>query len=139
MTTGERVKEIRKSQKLTLKEFGERLGVGKGSISAIENDNRNLTSQMSKAICREFGVNENWLRTGSGEPYAQKTRAQAITEYVGQIVTGKRSETEMLLIELMSETSPEEWKALSRFFDRLAEKEQKSVPYAGKQADPKTD
>lgn len=66
MTQGERVKSVRKSCNLTLEKFGERLGVTKTAISYVESDKRNLTEQMLKAICREFSVNEDWLRTGSG-------------------------------------------------------------------------
>lgn len=66
MTQGERIKSVRKSCNLTLEKFGERLGVTKTAISYVESDKRNLTEQMLKAICREFNVNEDWLRTGTG-------------------------------------------------------------------------
>lgn len=69
MTQGERVKEIRKMLDLTLEKFGEKLGVKKGAISAIENNNRNLTEQMSKAICREYNVNYDYLMYGEGEMF----------------------------------------------------------------------
>lgn len=69
MTQGERVKEIRKTIGLTLEKFGEKVGVGKTAISNIEKGNRNLTDQMAKSICREFNVNETWLRTGKGEMF----------------------------------------------------------------------
>ena len=63
-----RIKELRKNVlKLTMEKFGERLGVGKTAISNIENGNRNVTEQMCKSICREFGVNEEWLRYGTGD------------------------------------------------------------------------
>lgn len=65
----ERLKELRKSLSMTLKEFGKRLGVSDAAISRLEKGERNLTEQMILAICREFNVNENWLRTGSGEMY----------------------------------------------------------------------
>lgn len=67
MTQGERIKEVRRFLGLTLEKFGEKLGVGKTAISKLEKDERNLTDQMAKAICREFSINEEWLRTGSGE------------------------------------------------------------------------
>ncbi|WP_342984991.1 helix-turn-helix transcriptional regulator [[Clostridium] symbiosum] len=69
MTCGERVKEVRKSKNMTLEKFGEVLGVKKTTISRIENDVNSLTEQMAKAICREFDVSENWLRTGDGEMF----------------------------------------------------------------------
>lgn len=72
MDSGERIKELRKSLNLTLEKFGDRLGVTRAAISNIEKGNRNLTEQMTKAICREFGVDYIWLTTGEGEmfPYA---------------------------------------------------------------------
>lgn len=69
MTQGERVKEIRKTLDLTLEKFGGKLGVKKGAISAIENNNRNLTEQMTKAICREYNVNYDYLMYGEGEMF----------------------------------------------------------------------
>lgn len=69
MAINDRIKELRKNQKLTLEKFGETLGVTKVAISNIENGKRNLTEQMFKSICREYNVNEEWLRTGKGDMY----------------------------------------------------------------------
>lgn len=69
MTQGERVKEIRKRLGLTLERFGEKLGVQKGSISKIEHDERSLTDQMAKAICREYNVSYDFLIYGEGDPF----------------------------------------------------------------------
>ena len=69
MSQGERIRNLRKSLNLTMEKFGERLGVSKASISNIENGNRNLTEQMTKSICREFGVDYIWLTTGDGEMF----------------------------------------------------------------------
>lgn len=67
----ERIKQIRKELSLTMEKFGERLGVKKNSISQIESGNRNLTDQMFLAICREFNVNEEWLRFGTGAMFVE--------------------------------------------------------------------
>lgn len=68
MTQGERVKAVRDEKHMTMEEFGKHLGVTKVAISNIEKDKRGLTEQMLKSICREFNVNEDWLRTGAGGP-----------------------------------------------------------------------
>lgn len=47
--------------------FGERLGITKAAISRIESGVTNLTPQMAKSIAREFGISEEWLKTGEGE------------------------------------------------------------------------
>ncbi|GFH93341.1 hypothetical protein IMSAGC002_04617 [Lachnospiraceae bacterium] len=67
MTQGERVREIRKKLGFTLEKFGERIGIKKAAMSAIETGKNSLTDANIKAICREFNINEEWLRTGSGE------------------------------------------------------------------------
>lgn len=69
MSQGERVKEIRKALSLTLEKFGAKLGVGKTAISKIEKEERSLTDQMAKAICREFNVSYEWLISGDGEMF----------------------------------------------------------------------
>lgn len=67
MTQGERVREARKKLGFTLEKFGERIGLKKNTMSAIETGRNSLTDANIKAICREFSINEEWLRTGSGE------------------------------------------------------------------------
>lgn len=69
----EHVLEIRKSLKLSQDAFAKRLGMKGSSISLVESGKRNLTDQMIKSICREFNVNEQWFRTGTGEMFLEST------------------------------------------------------------------
>ena len=64
-----RINKLRKALGLTLEKFGKRLGVGKSVLSQIENGHCNVTDQMFKSICREFNVNEEWLRDGTGDMF----------------------------------------------------------------------
>ncbi len=66
MGPNERIREIRKELGLTLEEFGARIGMNKSSLSKIETGKNGTTDQTIKSICREFDVNEVWLRTGIG-------------------------------------------------------------------------
>jgi transcriptional regulator with XRE-family HTH domain len=65
----ERIKELRKTLGLTMEKFGERLGVKSSAINKIEKGMNNVTDQMFVSICREFKVNEDWLRDGTGEMF----------------------------------------------------------------------
>lgn len=67
----ERVKLLRKTLKLSGEKFGEKLGVQRNAISQIETGKNNLSEQMLLAICREYNVNEEWLRTGEGEMFIE--------------------------------------------------------------------
>lgn len=82
----DRIKKIRKDKKLTQVEFGERIGVKGNTITNYENGLRNPTDAIILSICREFNVNENWLRTGTGDPYLQPD--DKLSSYLADIITG---------------------------------------------------
>ena len=58
----ERIREIRKALKLTQVEFGEKIGVKGNTVTNYETGLRNPTDAVLLSICREFNVNEMWLR-----------------------------------------------------------------------------
>ncbi len=72
MILNTRVKILRKKLNLSQDSFGSRLGVTGAGISKIESNHRSLTEQMIRMICKEFNVNEHWLRLGQGEMFKQK-------------------------------------------------------------------
>lgn len=67
MTIGERLKILRQSLKLTQDDFGERIGTAHNTIAGYESGRREPSNQVIRLICTTYGVNEEWLRTGSGE------------------------------------------------------------------------
>ena len=76
----DRIKELRKSLGLTQKDFGERLGVQANTITSYESGVRTPNNSMILAICREYGVNETWLRTGDASQ--EKEPTNNITVYL---------------------------------------------------------
>lgn len=118
MTQNERVKEIRKSLGLTLEKFGERIGVTRGSMSNIENGNRNLTEQMTKSICREFSVDYMWLTTGEGEMFIDSD--DDFIERIDRIMAGE-NEARKNLFKFMLELSDEDIAALDRLMKKAIE------------------
>lgn len=67
-----RVKLLRKKLNMSQEVFGMKLGVTGAGISKIESGARSLTEQMILMICKEFDINENWLRYGDGDIFRQK-------------------------------------------------------------------
>ena len=65
----DRIKELRKTLNLTQNGFADRLGVKRNTVAQWEIGVNNLSEQVTRAICREFNVNEIWLRTGEGEMF----------------------------------------------------------------------
>ncbi len=66
----ERVKQLRKALGLSGEKFGARLGVTRTAVSLIESGKNNLSEANILSICREFNVNEEWLRTGNGDMFS---------------------------------------------------------------------
>lgn len=64
-----RLHHLRKLLKLSQEDFGKRLGVTGASISRLEKGERNITEQMILSTCREYNINEAWLRDGKGEMF----------------------------------------------------------------------
>ena len=118
MTVNERVKEIRKHECLTLEKFGERLGVGKVAISLIENGKNSVTSQMCKLICREFNVNEEWLRDGVGEMFVKRDKLQIISEFAADMIKEPES-FKTRLFESLAKLDEKDWIAIGQIFDKL--------------------
>jgi len=67
----ERLKQLRKFLGLNQSDFGARVGVTNPAISKIEKGKNNLSEQMIIAICREYNVNEEWLRSGAGDMFVE--------------------------------------------------------------------
>ena len=114
MTQGERVREIRKSLGLTLEKFGEKLGVKKNAISQIETGRNSLTDQMTKAICREFGVDYTFLTTGEGEMFVDSD--DDFIEKIDRIMAGD-SDIRKNAIKALVNASTEDIEALDRLID----------------------
>lgn len=68
----ERIKKLRKMLDLTQQEFASKIGSVQNTITGYETGRRIPSNQVISLICREFGVNEEWLRTGHGEMFAPK-------------------------------------------------------------------
>lgn len=125
MTQGERVRDVRKFRKMSMEQFGERLGVQKSAISKIEKGDRGLTEQMLKAICREFNVNETWLRTGDGDMPQKLSEEEEIADLVSDVLeNGKNNEFYGIILEIIrtyNELSPGSQEVIKNFSKKLGE------------------
>lgn len=68
----DRIKRIRKESNLTQEKFAERLGLKRNTIATYETGKSEPMDNIIVSICREFGINEEWLRNGTGEVYKEK-------------------------------------------------------------------
>lgn len=97
----ERMKILRKEIGLTQEKFAERIGLKQNTIALIESGKRNMSDQAILSVCREFGVREEWLRTGKGERFVQKSSLDELAKNAGLTVN------ERVLIEKFMNLNPE--------------------------------
>ena len=99
-----RIKELRTALHLTLEGFGDRIGVTRAAVSKWENGDRGIADSMVVSICREFGVSEQWLRTGEGEMFEQ-TRETVLDRLAAEYSLDKE---QVSVIENFLDLSPQE-------------------------------
>lgn len=118
MTEGERIKQIRKENHMTLDQFGNILGVTQTTVSRIENGKRNLTEAMRKSICREFNVDPIWLTTGEGDKYIdQAVESIAVLDKI----LHNESKLAQTMFKMFAQYTLEDWKDLERIVNKSAE------------------
>lgn len=117
MTQGERVKKVRKARDLTLEKFGEQIGLRKNTMSAIETGRNALTEANLISICREFGVNEAWLRTGEGGDENMFTKLNEDDRFSINLRKLSQTENQMAknMLNAIAEASPEKLKHIEEF------------------------
>lgn len=103
MSLGDQIRKLRKSLDLTQREFGDRIAIKQNSVAQIEMG-RNTSEQTIFAICKEFNVNEQWLRTGEGEMFIPEA-----TDALEALVRERGlSHSDYILIEKFLALTPEE-------------------------------
>ena len=116
----ERLKELRKTLKLTQQEFADRIHVSRGALAVYEIGRNEPIGAVVDLICREFDVNEHWLRTGEGEMFIAKTPGDEIAAFMGDILRGE-PDFRQRFIAVLSRMTADEWKLLERKVLELAE------------------
>ena len=109
----ERIKELRKILELNQTDFGNRIGIKQGSVAAYENGARTPIDAVIVSICREFNVNEDWLRTGEGEMFC-KLETNDIVAKATRLL-GEKDPMFEAFVETYSTLSPSDRKVLMDF------------------------
>lgn len=116
MTQGERVNALRKELNLTLEKFGERIGLKKSAMSSIENGRNALTEQTIISICDKTWngkyVNDEWLRTGSGNMFKTLDREEEIAQIVEQLFLEESDSFKYRFIKALCNMDDKGWDVL---------------------------
>lgn len=119
----DRIKALRKALDMTQQEFADKIGLKRNSVASYEIGKNYPMDTVILSICREFNVNEEWLRTGEGEMFIQLPEEDEVAAYVSDLLEDDGKNPLYLIIkEIMhtyNEVSPKSQEILCDFSKRL--------------------
>lgn len=118
----ERLKKLRKELDMTQQEFADRIGIKRNSLANYETGRNTPIDAIIVSICREFNVNENWLRTGEGEMFVEMSYDDEIAQFVSQVMGEEDDSFKKRLISGLAALDDNGWKVLEDFLDSIQTK-----------------
>ncbi len=117
-----RIKKIRQNAGMTQREFADRIGVSRNTIAAYETDARVPIDAIIVSICREFNVNEDWLRTDLGNMYAEVNPDIQLSKALGSLLREEAGSFKKQLILSLLELNQKEWDTLEKLITSVTKK-----------------
>ena len=111
--------EVRKNSGLTQEKFAEKLGLTRNYISLIERGDRIPGDRTISDVCREFGVNETWLRTGEGEMLLPKSREEELEQFFDSMLRVDDSNLRRRWCKVLCRLSDEQLQKLAEIGEAL--------------------
>lgn len=109
----DRIKSVREYYKLTQDEFGKRIGSARNTIANYESGNRKPSNSVILSICREFNVNEDWLRNGIGKMFIETKENSIVAK--ATMLLGEKDPLFEAFIDTYSKLTPKNRELLYRF------------------------
>lgn len=114
-----RLKQLRKSLGLTQQSFADKIGMKQNTIAQYEMGRTTPSDAIIFSICREFNVNESWLRTGEGEMFIPMTKSEEISEFVGNLLRSEDDTFKRRLVSWLAELDEDSWDMLEHLLDSI--------------------
>lgn len=117
----ERIKEIRNALKMTQQEFAERIKIKRNTVATYEMG-RSIPSDSAIAlICKEFSVNEEWLRNGNGEMFIPVSKSEQISKMISEVLKSDEDSFKRRLINALANLDDSGWDSLEKLIDMISE------------------
>lgn len=117
----DRIKQLRRILNLTQDSFGSRISVKGNTVAQWESGRNDPPSVAISFICKEYNVNENWLRYGTGEMF-KSDRGTAIVRLENLLASEPDDSFKHHLINKLADLSPSEWNSLEKTIDIFSNK-----------------
>ena len=115
-----RIKELRESLGKSQGELAKDLGLSRNYISLVENGNRNLSEQSQKVLCSLYNVNEEWLKSGTGEMFCHIDKNDEISKLFGEVIKESDGDFKRRLVNALAKLDDDGWKTLETLIDSIS-------------------
>ena len=120
MTTGERIKMVRKQQNMNQGEFAKEIAVSTTTVCQLEVGKYNISRTTKHILCSRFHVNPEWLETGEGEMYLDTELAEDLVPDLVEILNSNKALLRAVRIAT-KQFAVDDWKKLNSFMKALGE------------------
>lgn len=123
----DRIKAVRADAKLTQAAFAEKVHVSRNYITQIEMGVMRPGDNLIRDVCREFNINEQWLRDGIGDMKTAASRAEEMATAVKRLFSDRPASFQTALVTTLLRFDPdgEEWQLLERIYESVAAEKEK--------------
>ena len=112
-----RLKMLRKQLGLTQQELADRIGIKRNTIATYESGRNEPIDAVISLICREFHINELWLREGIGEMEEKLPGDNQFSWNMGKLMN-TTNPTVMNMVNAIAETEPEKLEIIAEFMKK---------------------
>lgn len=116
----ERIKLVRIKKSLNQTDFAKRLSISRSAVCKIESGENSPSEQTINLICKEFNVNSEWLRTGKGEMFIEKSKDILISDMFADILKGDDTDFKYRLVSALSKLDDDDWDSLEKFITLIS-------------------
>ena len=116
----DRIKFVRTSKNLSQDEFGRIINLSRSQIAGYETGAKNVTDRAINDICREFKINEEWLRKGEGEMEAKMTSDEEFAFLVGAFAAEGNGFKKRIIKAMLEIENKDDWELIASVVERLA-------------------
>lgn len=108
---------------MTQDAFASKIGLSRNFIAQIEIGTKIPSSRTISDICREFDVNESWLKDGIGKMFIEKTKSEQISAMLSEVTREDEESFKHRLIAALSNLDESGWIVLENLINEIQKKE----------------
>ena len=118
----DRFKELRKELNVTQQEFADKLKISRNFVAQIEMGSKVPSDRTIDDVCREFNVNEEWLRTGNGDMFVPGIKDKQISAMLADVMKSGEDSFRPRLVSALARLDDKGWDNLEKLIDMISNK-----------------